>query len=397
MDSRLPLDVARTARRSRGPARAAALVAAAGLMVFAIAAAAGPAGAKPTAAFRPVEKTKGGSATAVAGKTRATWGLGPASLVTGKKGKHLGIDGRPDYKWFVSPGATLHDHVAIENLTTRALKLYVYARDATNAPNGQLALQPRSATPTGLGAWVTIHLPHHLSYVVVGPRATVFLPFTVQVPTSVTPGDYTGGVISALNAKVTTKGGESVAPTLAQRVAVPMIARVSGPLHPRLSIEDLHASYRGTANPIGDGHASLSYRVVNTGNVNLGANQQISIRGLFGTTAHVRAPAIPALLPGSAETITVPLASVFPEFVETAKVTLTPLVPSGDVDGPVAQPAASAHFWAIPWLLILLVLLFVALVVFEWRRRRSAARNKKAPAASSGRRIDARPNASEAT
>ncbi len=390
MHSRLPLDVTRTAGRLRAALRAAVFGLAVAVATLVVNAGGSSARAKPTSvAFRLVEKSGSGSSQKAAAKNKATWGIGPASR---KK-----IDGRPDYKWFVSPGAVLHDHVAIENLSKRSLKLFVYARDATNAPNGQLALQPRQAAPQGIGAWVTIDLPQHRDWVIVGARSTLILPFTLQVPTNADPGDYTGGVISALNAQVTTSGGQAISPTLQQRVAVPMIARVSGPLHPGLSITNLHTSYKGTFNPIGDGQATVTYRVVNTGNVNLGAQQQVTLRGLFGTTTRIGAANVPALLPGSSETITVPVAGVFPEFLETAKVILQPLIPAGDVDGPVPQPHASSRLLAIPWMLILLVALLVALVVLEVRRRRTSARNRRAAASGRAGRLDTAPNAPETT
>jgi hypothetical protein len=390
MHSRLSLDVTSIPGRRRAALRAGAIVLSVAVAAVVTDGGVAWASARPVSvSYRLVERGGSGSPVNTAAKNRATWGLAPAS-----KDK---IDGRPDYKWFVSPGAVLHDHVAIENLSKRQLKLYVYARDATNAPNGQLALQPRQAIPTGIGAWVTIDIPRHRDWVIVAARSTLILPFTVQIPANANPGDYTGGVISALNAKVTTSGGRAIAPTLQQRVAVPMIARVSGPIHPGLTIENLHASYKGTLNPVGDGHATVTYRVINTGNVNIGARQEVVIRGLFGTTTRIEAPLVPALLPGNSETVTLPIASVFPEFLDTVKIVLIPLIPSGDVDGAVPQPGSSERFFAIPWILVLLTVLLVVLVVVELRRRRSSARSTQAVAPKGAGPIKAPPNAPETT
>ena len=297
------------------------------------------------------------------------WGIGPANA-------HK-IDGRPDFKWFVSPGAVVHDHVGIENFSKKPLTLALYARDATNAANGQLGLQPQAATPRDAGAWITLGLPHHGHVLRVPARSRAIVAVQVHVPRHATPGDHTAGIISSLSAAVKTRKGLKVNPKLEQRVAVPVAIRVSGPVHPQLQVEGLHTSYSATLDPIGKGSATISYRVVNTGNVNLGARQLVTVSSWIGSTVKVAASNVPALLPGNSASITVHAQDVTPAIFDHSHVVLTPLIPEGDVD-PGAEPAsASATFLAIPWILLALILVVVAAAVFAVRRRRNVRRGTR--------------------
>jgi hypothetical protein len=373
MPSRLSRIVSLTARRPRsaGPRRAViTALCALWLCLLGSASAGSLAHADPRSAAQhlPVKAPPGPT-----GKG-ATWGLGPASR---KK-----LDGRPDFKYFVTAGAVLHDHVAIENLSKKPLTLNLYARDATNGPGGQLGLQPRSAKPIDAGAWITIQLPKGAAKVRIPARSVAIVPFVVNVPPNASPGDHTGGIISSLDAKVTTKKGPHINPILEQRVAVAVAIRVSGPVHARLAVEGLGGSYSGTLNPAGKGTATLTYRVVNVGNVNLGAHQQVSVHGWFGSTEQVAAANVPVLLPGNSATIKLHVPQVFPEVLMSAHVVLTPLVPSGDVDPGLSAAEGSAHFFAIPWALLIILVLVVVAVVIRVRQRRSRKRQQKVRTAS---------------
>src|SRR6202044_1132814 len=92
--------------------------------------------------------------------------------------------------------------------------------------------------------------------------------------------------------------------------------RVSGPLHPKLEIIGLHATYHQqnkTAKPqpqagglsIGAGSTTVTYTVHNAGNVRVQANQTVKVSGLFGSSKAVHPDAIAQLLPGGSSTVSV--------------------------------------------------------------------------------------------
>ncbi|HEY0869635.1 MAG TPA: hypothetical protein VGD55_04505, partial [Acidothermaceae bacterium] len=296
------------------------------------------------------------------GSTKAVYGLGPSSAT--------GLDRRPRFKWSASPGGTLQDHVAVVNSGATPLTLDLYARDAVNQPDGSLGLQTKAAKPTDAGAWITLEIPGGASTITVPARSTVIVPLSLAVPRNASPGDHTGGVIVSLTAESTSTGKQVVAPNLEQRVAVPVAIRVSGPLQPKLSVQSLHAAYGQTLNPVGGGHATVTYKVVNTGNVNLGGHEAVSISGLFGSAVHAKAQDVPVLLPGNSIVESVPVHGVLPEFLMSARVTITPEAASGDVDPGLIATSGSKHFWAVPWLLLGII----ALLLLGWRQRRRRKR-----------------------
>ena len=97
----------------------------------------------------------------------------------------------------------------------------------------------------------------------------------------------------------------------------------------------------------------------NTGNVNLGATQIVKLSGLFGGIGSVPTmPKIPELLPGSSASFTVNVRNVWPEFLLTGKVTVTPVgLPNSVLPATMKATSASTTVWAIPWALIILILI----------------------------------------
>jgi hypothetical protein len=311
------------------------------------------------------------------GAKTAAFGLGPATAQA--------LDDRPTYVWSVTPSGTLNDHVAVVNYSTQALTLDLYTRDAVNAPSGALNMQAKDVAATDAGSWITLQIPGNASTVTVPARSTVIVPISLRVPSNASPGDHTAGVLTSLTAKATaTNGNQTVSPNLEQRVAVPVEIRVAGPIHPSLAVQGLKTSYGQTLDPLGDGRATVRYHVVNTGNVNLGGHQQVSISGLFGSKVHVEVADIPVLLPGSSVAMSVPVRGVLPEFLMTTHVTINPLVPSGSVDAGIVVTQANKHFWAVPW--VLLVILFLAGVTWWQVRKRKGRSSGRHGSSVGGRR-----------
>jgi hypothetical protein len=346
-----------TARRSLGTTAIRI-----GVLAFALVLGSPAAALAASPSPNPPSSNSGKGAAPSTASPKAVYGLGPASAT--------GVDGRPRFKWSASPGGTLQDHVAVLNIGTTPLILDLYARDAVNQPDGSLGLQTKATKPTDAGSWITLEIPHGASTVSVPARSTVIVPVSLVVPRNASPGDHTGGIIVSLTAESTSTGKQVVAPNLEQRVAVPVAIRISGPLQPKLSVQSLSASYGQTLNPVGGGHATITYKVVNTGNVNLGGHEAVAISGLFGSTVHAKAPDVPVLLPGNSILESVPVHGVLPEFLMSARVTVTPLAASGDVDPGLIATRGSKHFWAVPWLLLGII----ALLLLGWRQLRRRKR-----------------------
>lgn len=297
---------------------------------------------------------------------RVTFGAAPS----GPKGP----DGRPYYTFSVNPGAKLTDHVAITNYTHKTLRLQVYTVDAEPATAGTISFPQASAPRKDAGSWIAVGTPHRGGVVVVKPRSIAVLPLHIRVPANASPGDHVAGVVASLTGLIAGKFGHSGLHHVKfdQRIALRASFRVSGATHPSLAIESLHASYSGLIDPFAKGKVKVAYRVVNAGNVVLGGPQTVTIHGLFGAT--VGSPpivAVPPLLPGASYPVSVTVRNVYPELVESAKVTVKPEGTLGDPAPGIGTVSSSVHFLAIPWIILLvLLLLILGFALWYWRRRR---------------------------
>ena len=281
-------------------------------------------------------------------------------------------DGRGYFDFTATPGARLQDHVAVTNYSTSTLlTLTLKATDASNTAEGDFALLPPNSPAPELGAWVV--LPANETTLVVAPRKTVIVPFELRLPQNASPGDHIGGIEATLASSVESPSGQRL--KLLQSVGTRLFVRVSGPLHPKLSVTDMTVAFTGTPNPLGKGRVTLTYRVKNTGNVALGGDQTAWVSGLFG--GKVKGPKLPTvqlLLPGYSVSEKVSFPAVFPQIEMGAHVSITPLVVPGSQQPPSGPYRGSSAFLAVPWTLIAIVAGIILILVFLniWFRRRQA-------------------------
>jgi hypothetical protein len=307
----------------------------------------------------------------------ATFGAGPASPVVTKhhqKRIQYQLDGRPYFNYDAQAGSAKVDHLAILNFARKPQTLAVYSVDATTATNGDFTYSPQSAKRVGAGAWVAVGTPHASGVVRVPARSRVYLPIHLSVPANAAPGDHAAAVVVSLTGFVKGKSGERV--KLEQRVATRVIIRVSGPLHPQLSVANVSTHFSGSLNPLTSGTTTVRYIIHNTGNTLLGGVQQVSVHGWLGSTTRAAAmPGIPLLLPGASYPVSVTIPAVYPELRMSAKVQVVPAGLQGDVNPGVRVVSATAGFWAVPWtVLLILVLLIATAAGWVWRKRTAPRR-----------------------
>lgn len=265
---------------------------------------------------------------------------------------------RANYSYTMPGGGQVQDAFVVVNRGKTPLDLAVYAADAFTTPSGQLDLLGSDAKSKDLGLWVHTDL----RAVKVQPGQSAEVPFKIAVPADARPGDHLGGVITSLTQD-----------NVERRLALRIRLRVSGDLEPSLAVENLKVDYSGQA--FGDGNATVSYEIHNTGNTIAAARQEASVAGPFGRL-RVKSGAIadsPQLLPGETWKVSVPVSGVTPAGRLTAAVELLPLVT--DAAGSTATfptTQTKAHAWSIPWVLLGLVVFLGVAVVLAVRRLRTA-------------------------
>ncbi|MEU8253513.1 DUF916 domain-containing protein [Micromonospora inaquosa] len=280
-------------------------------------------------------------------------------------------EARSSYSYNVNPGGAVEDAMVVANRGPAPLTLSVYAADGFTTDAGQLDLLTKDKKSVAIGAWVKANA----SSVVIQPGKTAQVPFKVSIPDNATPGDYVGGILTAL-----TQPDQAEGINVDRRLGIRIKLRVGGELKPNLAIEDLHVKYAGTANPFSKGDATVTFKVHNVGNAALSGQQTMTVSGPFGLLK-VRAEdiaALPELLPGESWDMTVPVHGVAPTISLATTATLTPLLT--DASGsttPLKPVEVTAHGWALPWTLALaLVVLIAALVGAYLYRRRNQAQRK---------------------
>ncbi|WP_051385397.1 WxL protein peptidoglycan domain-containing protein [Actinokineospora inagensis] len=295
------------------------------------------------------------TAHATAAAAPATFGVRPATAQA--------PDNRPNFSYSATPGAIVTDYVAVSNVSTAPLSLKLYANDAFNTPDGGFDLLASGHQSVDVGAWAKTDL----GQVDVPGRSVKIVPFRLTIPQNATPGDHVGGIVAALVTEATNADGQRVA--VEQRVGARIYLRVSGDLHPGLSVDDLSAEYHGSL--FGSGDTTIEYTVRNTGNVRLGGRQKVTVETPWGSeTAAPNLPDLPELLPGNSFRVRTTVPGVLPAGWLDGLVHIDPVAPAGP------QPQATAveasfTVVAVPWLVLIILLIVALLVLFLlWRRRR---------------------------
>ncbi|GHH75668.1 hypothetical protein GCM10018781_45100 [Kitasatospora indigofera] len=305
-----------------------------------------PAGPAPTA---PAPAAGGPAAV-------QTFGIQPAS--------ETGPDTRGTFSYGVTPGALLKDNVAVWNYSEQPLTLRIYPADAFNTDTGGYDVLPEGTASTQAGSWLrtavaTVDLP---------ARSRHIVPFTLAVPADAPPGDHPAGIVASLRGE--SKDAQGNAVTVDQRVGARINIRVSGELRAELKVEDAHAAYHPSLNPLSTGHTTISWSVRNTGNVRLGGKQAVRVANVLGTIATGDAPAdLQELLPGNVVHHRVDVAGSYPTLWSTAGITVDPLPIAGDKDPALSSSVDKRRFASIPWALLALLVPLGLLGGWWWSRR----------------------------
>ena len=270
-----------------------------------------------------------------------------------------GSSPRVYFNYLINPGTVVSDAVTVTNQTTSPIAFKLYPADAINGQGGGFALNPPQAPLKSVGGWVKLSsveftLPAH---------SLANVPFTLDVPNGLTPGDYAGGIVlSTVNPSVEKRG--NVTFNVFQSVGTRIYVRIRGALHPGLSVTQLSVNTSGLAGYVGGPVSStVTYTLTNTGNQILNPTAKLSVSPLLGSATTLPRKIFPSLLPHGSATVTYHLPSKEAFLRLNADLAVT----SG------AGPTnATATAWVIPWILIAIILLIIGFFWYRRRRRRAA-------------------------
>lgn len=269
-------------------------------------------------------------------------------------------------------GTTVSDSATILNSSDRDLTFRIFATDAVNTPvGGAFALLPVETEPKDAGAWIALP-PETATTVTVPAKGRKDVPFTVKVPEDATPGDHVGGIVALNTAVEGVQQEGKVQVGVRRSVGARLYFRVPGPLTPGLSVEDVRVNRSAPLLPwVKEARATVSYALVNRGNVVVEPKVAVSAEGLFGRTVLDR-PARElklSLLPGQRIELTEP----WPDAPQSDWVTVH--ITAGAAAHPDLVSRSETDFLAAPWPAVgaLLVAAGAGTAFLALRRRRRTA------------------------
>ena len=305
-------------------------------------------------------------APAAPGEVVHSWALSPAGSDDPNEAGN-----RPNLTYNADPGAVLDDAVTLFNYGTAQMTFRVYGVDAYNTADGAIDVTPGTDDPTEAGSWVTMAQ----EFITVSPGQQATIPFTLTVPENAAPGDYRGAILASNQSRST--GNEEQVVILDRRTGTQLFVRVNGPLSAELAIEDLSTEYEPVINPLA-GSATVTYNIVNRGNVSLSGTSVLSVSGPLGLGKQTLPQTdFGTLLPGGSVPVTVTVEDVPAFFVAITEVALTP--EGQDVE--VSEISRSSMTLAIPIALLLGLLALVFGFLGYRAYRRHQQRNAESLAA----------------
>lgn len=176
------------------------------------------------------------------------------------------------YNMELEPGTQKTATIIVKNLDTEDLTVELYGADATQSAQGTFALTTDTTEQKHIGTWIKFEDPSFL----VPAREEIQIPFTVNIPTRVTPGSYAGGIAivkSGPNSALDESTGRS-AVSITSRFIVKIFVKIPGEVNHSYSWDNFTFNY-----PNDVSHSRFGFDITNKGNTILLAEPKIEITG----------------------------------------------------------------------------------------------------------------------
>ena len=193
----------------------------------------------------------------------------------------MGQPDRPEtFSYFVRElegGAVVHDEALVLNSGDVPVTLKVFAADAVTAINGGTSFAQQGQQTNGVSRWLSLDVTE----ITLEPGEERIVPFTIRVPSDVSPGQYVAGLVVALEPSggYLASGGEGerqFAARVIRQAGVAVVIEVPGPWLARLEITDAGLVQQD------DQGATFVVSVRNTGNVFVKAEGSLLVTDLEG-------------------------------------------------------------------------------------------------------------------
>ncbi|MHB8490141.1 MAG: hypothetical protein ACYDCS_12730 [Candidatus Dormibacteria bacterium] len=285
------------------------------------------------------------------------------------------------FNYALIAGGHISDGVVVENFTDHSIDFSIYGADLRSASGGGLAPAQPNDIMHEAGAWIVISKPR----VTIPAHGQLTDNFTLTVPTTASPGEHLGAVVTSANVGTTPQGS-----VIEARTALIVVVTVPGSDHPSATLSPLRGS---TAVP---GQFSFAITLSNTGNLLLTYTGSVAVYD-----GHGRRVARLPLAPADAYVVPtghVPLAAIWADTIAQsgtyrAQAVLTILANGKPVGTLTSQSLALSLASGIPILSVsaialgcgLILLLLTWFIDRRMRTRRSLVAVRRTAESSSGR------------
>lgn len=155
----------------------------------------------------------------------------------GKPAHPIETDSRTQ-SWFIlkaDPGQVIKDEILIVNNSSQQKEVDLYPADSVAASGGGFALKQAGDAMKQVGGWIKLSQ----STIVLKPFEKKTVPFEVQTPKNIGPGEYTGGImVQEKTSPIQVNNGM----TLALRMGVRVYLTISGQLKKTLEFDQIKAT-----------------------------------------------------------------------------------------------------------------------------------------------------------
>ena len=267
-----------------------------------------------------------------------------------------------NYSWFVyekDKGDTIKDSATIKNLDTIPLTVNIYAVDATSNKAGSFVLKLPKEKQTTIGKWTKLNT----TQLTLKPQQSIKIPFTIKIPTNITPGQYQGGIIVETKAKNTKKEQQNNNTrtgivSINTRIGTRIYLTVRGKIHNDITLQSF------TAKKQLNGTTKFNFKIQNKGNITIEPKAHIEIYDSFGNPYETIDETLGTSMPNT--TITPSIAMKKHPLIGSYKAKLTmsykaKFTPSNIHESPEIE-TKEITFWVMPWEIITTILLLLLII-----------------------------------
>lgn len=261
--------------------------------------------------------------------------------------------------WFIyerKPGDFIEDTAIIKNTSGTDMRAKIYAVDATSNESGKFILKLEKEKRENLGVWTSVSQ----NEIIVPPFQMVEVPFKIQIPKTVTPGQYFGGLVmeeSSIESAQTDNKRNILTPKvnneiccnniqIKTRIGLRIYLTIPGEVHHKIDWQEFNKKQIGN-------DTYFTFTISNKGNVAVEPQANIEIYDMLGKSIDRFQQPLGDSLPGTLikPEIKWEKAPLIGKYKVKAKVnyTIKNYQENNTLHGANQDIMKSLDFWVFPW------------------------------------------------